>query len=115
MSDGSQEIDLDQLEAAMQLADNVSGGTGAPHALTISPRSLRAFIAELRRHRAMVTRLEACSAPYGLGPEDLDLLEALSRTVLLAGATRTREVLDRIIAAHRALAKPCPDPSKEMP
>jgi hypothetical protein len=47
-------IDLDQLEAAAQLADDVSG-TGVPDALRIAPRTLRALLAEIRRHRAAQT------------------------------------------------------------
>lgn len=50
-----------------------------------------------------------CPVPYGLGPDDLDILKDLADMVTrddlaieTAGSTRTRAVLDRILAAHRA-------------
>ncbi len=52
-----------------------------------------------------------CPVPYGLGPEDLDILEDIARKVV--GATRTRAVLDKILAAHRA-PEPAPSPPPEV-
>jgi hypothetical protein len=43
-----------------------------------------------------------CPVPYGLGLDDLAVLERMARTAALCGPVRDREVLDRIIAHHRS-------------